>query len=243
MTQAIVTRLVDPTDRAPSLRALRQALALDSTNVEAWHFLALGMAESHDLDGALRAWRHAIALDPSYTQGLTFLAIGHTWRHQYDSAARWADSAIVIDPTYLLAWTARGAIDVERGDFERGRAAFEASMRLTTDVELVNGLAGSALAVGRSGASREARGMLQRAESLATAYAPAPLHTVVYFAWAYAGLGERDRAIAWLRRFTPVNDLHFQLHLRCDPEFAPIEADPRFQSLLSVPRPERPRGC
>jgi cytochrome c-type biogenesis protein CcmH/NrfG len=242
-TQGIVSRIVDPTDVAPTIRSLRQALALDSTDAEAWQHLGLGLAESRDLDGAFQAWRRSISADPSYAEGLAFLALGHYWRHQYDSAARWADSAIAVEPNYLLGRTVLGSIAIERGDFVRGRAAYEAAGRLTTDVEVVNALAGSALADARAGASPEARSSLQRAESLAAGYSPAPLHTAVYLAMAYAGLGDADRAIAWLRRYTPVNDLHFQLHLRCDPPFVTIEDDPRFRSLLLVPRPPKPGGC
>ena len=244
-TQAIVSRIVDPTDRTSPIRSLRQALALDSTDAEAWHFLALSLAEARDLDGALEAWRRSVAADPSYAdgQGLAFLALGHYWRHQYDSAARWADSAIALQPNSLLARGVVGYIAIERGDVARGRAAFDAAERLSTDIEVPNALGGRALAEARAGAPRAARGILQRAESLAASYSPTPLHTAVFLAQAYAGLGDRDRAIAWLRRYAPRNDLHFQLHLRCDPPFAAIEADPRFRSLLLAPRPAGSQGC
>ncbi len=242
-TQAIVSRIVDPTDVAPAIRSLRKALVLDSTNAEAWHFLALSLAESHDMDDAIAGWRRSVSSAPFYTQGITFLALGHYWRHQYDSAAKWVDSAIALEPSYLLARGTAGYIAIERGDFARGRAAFEAAGRLSTDVESINALAGSALVEGRAGSSRDARGLLQRAESLVAGYAPAPLHTAVWLAEAYADLGDASHAIAWLRRFTPRNDLHFQLHLRCDPPFAPIERDPRFRSLLLTPRPEAPGRC
>jgi tetratricopeptide (TPR) repeat protein len=243
VAQAIVSRSVDPTDLTPAIRSLRQALALDSSKAPAWHYLAISLAESGDMDGALQDWRRSVAADPSYTEGLAFLALGHYWRRQYDSAARWADSAVALEPTYLLARTAAGSIAVERGDFARGRAAFEAAGRLSTDVELVNSLAGSGLAEARAGASREARDVLQRAESLAIVYSPVPLHTSVFLAQAYAALGDADHAIAWLQRYTPTQDLHFQLHLRCDPPYAAIEGEPRFRSLLVVPRPSPSRGC
>ena len=243
VTQAIVSRSVDPTDLAPAIRSLRQALALDSSDASAWNWLAVSLAESGDMDGALQDWRRSVAADPSYTEGLAFLALGHYWRHQYDSAARWADSATALEPNYLLARTAAGSIAIERGDFARGRAAYDAAGRLSTDVEVVNALAGGALAEARAGAARNARELLQHAESLASGYAPAPLHTAVWLAEAYAGLGDADHAIAWLQRYTPTHDLHFQLHLRCDPPFAAIEGDRRFRSLLVVPRPSPSRGC
>jgi tetratricopeptide (TPR) repeat protein len=242
-TRASVSRIVDPTDRAPAIRALRQSLALDSSDADAWHFLALSLAESGDLDGAFRAWHRAARLDPSNVQALAFLSIGYWWRHQYDSATPWADSAIAVDPTFLLARTSAGYVAVERGDFARARADFDAAERLSSEIEVLNAVAGEALAAARAGDTSQARALMGRAESLATAYSPAPLHTVVYMAEAYAGLGDADQAVVWLRGYAPRGDLHFQLHLRCDPPLASIETDPRFLGLLLGPRPGGARGC
>jgi tetratricopeptide (TPR) repeat protein len=242
-TRGTVSRIVDPTDVAPAIRALRRALALDSTNTNAWHFLALSLAESGDVDGAFAAWRKAIDLAPADLQALTFLAIADYWRRQYDSSMGWADSAIALDPSYQMTRVAAGFSEVERGDYARARAAFDAAGRLSTGVETINVLAGQALTAARAGSAGEARGLLQRAESLAATYTPTPLHTAVYLAEAHAGLGDAEGAIAWLERYRPAADLHFQLHLRCDPPFEPIENDPRFRSLLLRPRPAGSRGC
>jgi tetratricopeptide (TPR) repeat protein len=238
-----VSRQVDPTDLAPAIRSFRQALSIDSSSAPAWHLLAISLADSGDLGAALGAWHRSVTADPSYTEGLAFLALGYYWRRQYDSAMYWVDSAIAVDPTYLLGRTTAGSIAVEQGNFARGAAAFEAARRLTTDVEALNALAGSALVAARRGDPREGRNLLQQAESLATSYAPAPLHTAVYLAQVYAALGDRKHAIGWLRRYTPLADLHFQLHLRCDPPFDPLYADQGFRELLLKPRPAHPRSC
>jgi hypothetical protein len=136
-------------------------------------------------------------------------------------------------------------VAIERGDFARGAASFDAARRITGDgdIEAVHALAGSALAEARAGQRREAARLVQLAESLATVYTPVPLHTAVYVAEAHAGLGEIDQAISWLTRYEPRRDLHFQLHLRCDPSFAPLSAEPRFRALLILPRPPRGEGC
>ena len=91
--------------------------------------------------------------------------------------------------------------------------------------------------------AQDAWAALRRAESLAVVYQPAPLHTAVYMAQAYAALGDTEGALAWLTRYQPRRDLHFQLHLRCDPPFDPIAGDPRFQALLIRPRPSAGQGC
>jgi len=243
LTQGIVSLRVDPTDHGPSLRSIRRAITLDSTQAPAWHFLARILAETGDMPGALEAWRRAVRINPKYTQGIAFLGLAHFWRRNYDSAEAWADSAIALDPGYLLGRTALGQITVERGDFVRGAAAFDAARRLSTAVEVVNALAGSALVEARAGRHAAARSILHRADSLAAAYQPAPLHTAVFLAQAYAALGDNERAVQWLARYHPREDLHFQLHLRCDPPFDAIKGNRRFLSLLTLPAPPPGRGC
>ena len=230
-TQAMVSRTLDPSDLVPALRSVRRAVALDSNNAQAWHLLAVSLAESGHSDEALEAWRRCVRVNPSYVQGLSFLGLAHYWRRQYDSAAHWTDSSLAVDPNNLLGRHTIGLVAVERGQFIRALGAFDAARRLGTDVEVVNALAGRAMAEVRAGNQAEARRVLAEAESLATSYVPTPLHTAVYMAQAYAGL-DKVRAIAWLRRYQPAADLHYQHHLRCDPPLDPVRSDSAFQSLL-----------
>ncbi len=240
VTRAIVSRDVDPTDVAPAIRAARQALALDPRNTLAWHFLALSQAESGKMDSALAGWGSAVAIDPGYTQGLAFLALQHYRGRRYDSAAVWADSAVAVDPTYLLARTVMGDIAIERGDFARARAAIDAARRLSTEVEVVNALAQSAELEARAGAEARAREVLRRADSLGAGYSPTPLHTALYLAIAHASVGDAAGAVGWLRRYAPTEDLHFQLHLRCDPPLDRLRGDSGFRAILDT---TVPGGC
>ena len=242
LTRAEVGRSLDPTDvRAPIL-ASRRAIELDSGNGPAWHHLAVSLADSGDVPAALEGWREAVKRNPSYAQGIAFLAMGHYWRRQFDSAAAWADSAVALDPSYLLGRTTVGFIAVERGDHGRAIAAFEAAGRLSSNVEVIEVLAGLALARARQGDRAGARLLLGRADSLAGSY-EAVTHTIVYLAQANAALGNAGPSIAWLNRHAARSDRHFQLHLRCDPPFDPIAGDPRFQALLLEPRPGGGQGC
>ena len=243
VTRAVVIRQIDPTDRAPVIRTVLQALKIDSTNAPGWHVLAVALAESGDFIQAIDAWRHSVKADPSYTQGLAFLALAHYWKRQYDSAAYWADSAIAVDPNYLLGRSTAGHVAIERKNYGRARASFQAARRLSSDVEIVNSMFGSALVEARSGGEKDARAILAGMDSVVARYSPLPLHTVVYFAQARAAVGDTDEAIEWLKRYTPQDDLHFQLHLRCDPPFAPLDRDQRFQSLLLAPASDPSRDC
>jgi cytochrome c-type biogenesis protein CcmH/NrfG len=242
-TQAIASRHIDPTDRTLSLRAVRHAIALDSTNAAAWHTLAVVSMETGDFDGAMRAWKRSVTVNPAYTQGLTFLGLAHMWRRAYDSAVTWTDSARAVDPTYFFAWMTLGEVEAERGNFTRASAAYAAAARLTTEVERISAMAGSAMVEARAGHTATARTQMRQVDSLATARSPVSVHTAVYIAHSYAALHDTDRAMHWLERFTPSTDLHFQLHLRCDPTFDPIAGDRRFRALLLKERPPPSQGC
>jgi cytochrome c-type biogenesis protein CcmH/NrfG len=243
LTRAIVSRQIDPTDRTLPLRAARRAVELDSTNAVAWHYLALGLMETGDFDGAVRGWQRSVAADPTYTQGLAFLGIAYYWLRSYDSAMVWTDSAIAVDPNYLLGWSYVGQVEVERGHLARASAGFAAATRLAAEVERANNMAGTAEVEARAGRRERARELLRVVDSLASRYDPVPVHTALFLAEAHDAAGDADRAISWLSRYSPSADLHFQLHLRCDPGFDHLANDTRFLALLIAERPPPPRGC
>jgi tetratricopeptide (TPR) repeat protein len=232
VAQAMVRRLIDPADVQPVIRAARQAIALDSSDGSARHVLALSLAEAGHVDSAIAQWREAVRRQPTYTQGLAFLAFGYWWHKQFDSAAVWADSAVTVDPSYLLGRTALGQILARTGDEPRAIAMFEAARRLSDAVEVPIAVAGRALAELRAGRPAQARETMRQADSLASLITPTSLHTAVYLALTYAELGDADRAMAWLTRYETRDDIHYQLHLRCEPSLAAMEKDARFRALL-----------
>jgi Tfp pilus assembly protein PilF len=234
---------IDPTDDAPALRAIRHAIALDSTQPESWHYLALYLTETGDPSAGIEAWHHCLRLAPTNTQCLVFLGIAYYYRRQYDSAATYGDSAVSVDPGYYMGRTSLATTELSRGNIAKAVAAFDAGIRLSSGVETVNAMAGSALAVDRAGQRARARELLARADSLAKGYHPLKLHTVVFLAETYAGLGDTKTALQLLTDYQPRADLHFQLHLRCDPFFDPLANNPGFQSLLIGERPRAPQGC
>src|SRR5688500_14051882 len=191
----------------------------------------------------MELWRKSVRLDPTYTQGLAFMSVGHNWRGNYDSAAFWADSAVAVESNYMLGRAVTGHAAIERGDFARAESAFEAARRLATDEEVTNMMAGWALVLARSGRRSEAGGLLRELDTLAAQQRPLSLHTAVFVAHAYAALGDTAQALGWIRRYQPVKDRHFQLHLRCDAPLIPMRSVAGFQALLVIPAPAGTAGC
>jgi serine/threonine protein kinase/Tfp pilus assembly protein PilF len=232
VTRANVSRAIDPTEVRSAIQSAHRAVALDSSSAPAWHALATNLLDRGDLDSAIATWHQCAARNPAFTQCLAFIALGFYWHRQYDSAAFWVDSTVALDPSYLLGRSSAGYIAIERGDFAKAVASFEAARRVSSDVEAVNALAGRALAEARQGAMARARATLHQVDSMAARYTPLQAHLAVYVAQAHAALGEKGPAETWLERYVPTADLHFQLHLRCDPPFDPLRGDRRFRALL-----------
>src|SRR2546422_101792 len=230
LTRALVLEDVDPTDRAPALRALRRALAIDSLNAEAWDQLAMALEETGSRDAAGAAWQRAVVLDPGRLNALAFLAIHYWWWRSYDSAAIWGDSAVATDPLYGLGRVAAGQIALARGRHHEAESQLGAARRLPTGPGSA-GLSGLVSLAVSAGDTVAARRLVAEAEARTDPVAP-DNHSAVNIAAAYAVLGEVDRALAWLERYRPARDLHFQLHLRLDPPLDPLPPQPRVQALL-----------
>jgi tetratricopeptide (TPR) repeat protein len=230
--EAAVVRKVDPTDDRPSLRAARRAIALDSSNAGAWHYLALGLAETGSVAQGIDAWRQALRRNPTYTQGLTFQSLAHYWLRQYDSAQVYSDSVMALDPNYMLERNAYGYLAVERGDYARALAMFETQRRLGTGTEVVLSFAGQAFVEARMGDTARARSTQRIVDSLSAAQPTVSLHVAEDAAKSFAALGDVDGALKWLARYPLPRDLHFQLHLRCEPPLAVLARDARYRALL-----------
>ncbi|HTO73463.1 MAG TPA: protein kinase [Gemmatimonadales bacterium] len=232
IAKALVAQQLDPTDTRPVLRAVERALALDSSRAQAWHVRAVADAESGNLQRAIGEWRQSVRTDSSYVEAVAFLATGFYFAGQYDSAARWVDSAVALDPTYLLARVTQGQVAVMRGDWPRARAAYETARRISTGLETANALVGRSQTEAAAGHLPDARHYMQQAESLAAEFHPVALHTAVYFAGAYLAMGDTAHAFRWLQAYSQREDLHFQLHLRCDPVLAKLRSDARFVAMV-----------
>jgi DNA-binding SARP family transcriptional activator/Flp pilus assembly protein TadD len=236
LARAQVSRGIDPTDVAPAIRAAQRALQLDSTSAPIWHELAAAAVDQADLASAVKYWRRSVAVDPRYTQALSYLGMTNYWLGNLDSAAVWADSAVAVDPTFVFARTTTARVAIGQGDFVRAVAGFEAAWRLATDVEALNARLGVALSQAGAGNREAALAELRETEDAMRGFTSLPLHTAVYRAQVYAALGDVREAVRWLERFEVRRDLHFQLHLRCDPSLDPLAHDSGFQALLIAPR-------
>ena len=211
-----VAGLVDPADNGPALFAFRKALALDSTDADAW--FELGFAEQHRLNdsAALAAWTRSAELAPNDIQTLSFLGQHYLWNNEYELGLQWTDSAIKLDPTYQVGRNIAALLNIALGNPLDALRHLDVVRRLTTDREQVNPLAMIAIAQAALGDRAKARETIEIAKRLFDMEKPA-VHEAAYLGAALAAAGDTIGAVRLLKAYTPRGDLHFQLHLKRDP--------------------------
>jgi TolB-like protein/Tfp pilus assembly protein PilF len=261
---------------AQAREAASRALELEPGLADAHASLGLILA-SHDWDfpRAEQEFRRALELNPSHASariwyGLLLVDLGRIpeARTQF-LAGREADplsenlSGLLAECDFLEGRYARaleeetataeasperpnahiilGRIYLQMGRYEQALASLARARELTRDHPSVMGLYAYALA--RAGRAGEAREVLDRLVAEAAEKHVRPFD----LALAATGLGDKDRALAWLEQVVEQRHVGARTMAR-DPEFNGLRDDPRFQALLKRvgikgrPPPERPVG-
>jgi tetratricopeptide (TPR) repeat protein len=250
-------REILPKARAAAIRALE----IDGELAEAHATLAdLKYLFEWDWPGAERGFRRAIALNPNYPTAhqwyANYLAVlqrpkeacAEMFRAQeldplnsvigmdvgltcyytagdYNKAIEQYRKVLELDPSFGLTYLYLALAQVARGDFEEATSVLETVKRLGPEEPDPIALLGYTFAL--TGRRREAEEALEELKALSKRrYVSAfPI------AWVYVGLGDKDRAFAWLEKayLERAGRLTYLKVLRA---FDPLRSDPRFQRLL-----------
>jgi serine/threonine-protein kinase len=250
-----------PNEAYPRARsAALRALALDSTLGNAHATLGVVREQyEYDWTGAERELRRAIELDPSYATAHQWYAEFLSLVGRDGEARREAQRAVALDPLSPIV-RVDGALALARGrhldeaigllqrvletnpGFLPARNTLglayagagrlkEAAAELETTARESNGRGGLgrlAYVYARQGQTDSAlaitRWLIERYQR----------ERILPYsvALAYAGLGDRDRALEWLERAVDEHDPNIALFLGTDPLLDSLRPDPRFTRLL-----------
>jgi len=238
-----------------------KALVLDDTLAEAHSALARAAQQEWDWAGAEREYRRAIEFNPSYPVAHIWYAQYLWAMQRSEEAVAQAKRAQQLDPVspYVNTWA--GAAYFYAGRADEGMASMQKALELDpsfSDASLV--LARAYLAQGmyqqaiselekvrmlnekeslvlgalahvyaRAGQREEALkllGELKRIEAEERGFVP-PFGII----WAYAGLGDKEQAFAWLERAYEERADRI-VWLNSDPLLEPLRSDPRFHDLV-----------
>jgi len=238
-----------------------KALVLDDTLAEAHSALARAAQQEWDWAGAEREYRRAIEFNPSYPVAHIWYAQYLWAMQRSEEAVAQAKRAQQLDPVspYVNTWA--GAAYFYAGRADEGMASMQKALELDpsfsdaslvlarayltqgmyqqaiSELEKVRMLNGKeALVLGalahvyaRAGQREEALkllGELKRIEAEERGFVP-PFGII----WAYAGLGDKEQAFAWLERAYEERADRI-VWLNSDPLLEPLRSDPRFHELV-----------
>jgi TolB-like protein/DNA-binding winged helix-turn-helix (wHTH) protein/Tfp pilus assembly protein PilF len=245
---------------AKARTAATKALELDDSLAEAHNALAAVKVDyDWDWPGAEREFRRAIELNPGYATAHQWYAelLSQIGRHeealaeiklaeqldpfsliinvvhgdalrsagQYDLAIEQLQKTLEIDPNFAHAHFHLGMTYLLKVAFADAIAEFQKAVSLSPNVTDYKGGLGYAYAV--AGDRAEARKLLEELKARSKqSYVP-----WFYIAGIYAGLGEKDQAIANLEKAYEQHEQGLAVMKR-EPMFDPLRSDARFKELL-----------
>ena len=201
----------------------RRAISLNPEDVSAHQRYGLALAWFERFEEALSEMARASELDPvsavitSNTGQILYFA------RRYDQAIQELTKTLASDPSFYQTHNILGITYVVTGRFDEAIAAFRKVID-SGNPEVEANLA-HAYAVSRH--TSEARKALEQLLARSTRSYVSPFDIAV----VYAGLGDRDRAFAWLERAFDERT-RTMLSLKVNPRLDPLRSDPRFANLM-----------
>jgi len=206
----------------------RRALELDPDDPEPHQVFGVYLRTLGRFDEAEAEMRRAVELDPltrhfSYQLGRVLACAGRP----ADAAAQFAKQ-LALDSIYPPAHYELAKALASQGDYDAALNELATGARQWGDTafgRLIRGSRGSAgyAAARVLGATRSLERLRTRAKR---AFVPPAA-----FAREYILLGQREESMAWLQRAFEEGDVNLAAAVSCEPEYAPLRADPRFRDL------------
>ena len=211
--------------------SLRRAIALDPNYANARRSLGHVLSNAGRHSEALAEMARARELDPfsPLMHGLSAQAAYNAGN--FALAERHARQSLAIDPNFWAGYVNLGQALAGQGRHNEALVAIAEGYRLAGNAK---GLTRRAYVLGRMGRTAEAKELLGELEQ---ATRPVPPYEI---AAVHAGLGDANRAFAWLEKAYAARDVNL-VFLPVDPKMDPVRSDARFQVLLDRCGFTRPR--
>ena len=209
-------------DWAYSLAEHRRAIDLNPGYATARHWYSLALALGGRIDEAVGEARKAMELDPLSPSISTDLGWVYYLGRRYDEAIRQYKNTLELNPDFSLAHFDLALAYSARGMHREAVAEMSRAADRGSDY-----LGGLGFVCGEAGMRDRALQALRNLQALsAKEYVP-PYH----FAWIYAGLGDRERAITSLERVYREHTQHV-VDFKMNPMLDSLRGDSRFADLV-----------
>jgi len=203
---------------------LKKAIELNPNYATAHDWFSYYLMAMGRFDEAWKEVNRAHELDPLSVTISTDIGFNYFYRRNYDEAINQLRATLSVSPKFPLAhlWLGRA--------YQQKKMYAEAIDEFNkTDAALpgwVVTIAGTGNAYGEWGHRAEAEQVLTRLGELANAKYVTPYGVAL----VYAGLGDKNRAFAWLNKAVAGRS-HWLVWLNRDPRWDRLRSDPRFADL------------
>jgi TolB-like protein/Flp pilus assembly protein TadD len=208
-------------DWSESDREFRRALELSPNDAECHRLYSVFLWSAGRGEEGFAEARRARELDPlepGMTEGWIFF-----WARQYDRAIAEFRRVLEKDPDFVHGHLGLGSAYTLRGNLRDGIRALESAATLSRRNPTHLARLGHAYAV--AGKEHEASKILEELHACSRHRYVSP----VGIALVHVGLGDKEKALAWLEKAYRVRD--FDLVTR-NPRLDPLRTEPRFQALM-----------
>ena len=214
-------------DLASAGKEFDRALELQPGGAKNLYFHAIFIAIKGRHSDAISEAGRAAALDPLNVGVRRALGKIYGYAGRYDDAIAEYGRALQMDPGDTEIHGDLGQAYEAKGDYPRAIAELQKSRSDVLQAAQAVALLGYIFA--RQGQTAKASACLQDLHrmSRSSSYDVTPLD----FAIVYAGMGNADMSLAWLKRAYHQHSQFF-LEITSQPEYATLRPDPRFQELV-----------
>jgi serine/threonine protein kinase/TolB-like protein/Flp pilus assembly protein TadD len=201
-----------------------RALELDPTYATAHDWYAYYLASLDRFDEAIQHITRAQQLEPVSLSINTDVGEIYYWAGQHDRAIAALQNVLQVEPEFAMARNILGLTYLKVGRLEDAIAELERANQLATGPRMLSTLA---YGYGVAGSRAKARSTIETLRRLSSQRYTSAFALGI----AYAGVGDRDRAIAQLEQaFAERSDS--MVILRVYPVLDGLHADARFQDLV-----------
>ncbi len=203
----------------------RRAVELNPNNSTAhnWYsFLLLGQAR---FDEALAEARRALELDPVTPLVQQSLAWCHYHSGRFDEALSVYRRIIESEPRFPWGRVTYSWALICSGIYEEAVAQAEKALEIAGNSQLYTASLGIAYAAANRRA--DAQGVLERLREMAHTEYVSPY----FLALIHCHLGDKEKALMLLEEALRIGDA-WVIWLAVEPQFGPLRAEPRFQTLI-----------
>jgi TolB-like protein/Tfp pilus assembly protein PilF len=201
-----------------------RALELSPGSADVHRYYGDYLLRTGHLEQALAEGRISLELDPLSPTVARFVGEMLYYLGRCDDSIAQLQRALELTPTSGILHQELGLVYTSRpATYKQGIAESERSRDLMGGDAWITSQLGYAYAL--AGRTAEARDILRTLKAGSQDRVRA-----LAVARVYTGLGDRDQAIAWLKKAIEQRDVN--LYLDSDPLYAPLRTDPRFRRLV-----------